>query len=497
MAARRKNSAEMLDILRRMSRDERARGSHQAQKSNPPADPLKETGGRPPAPKVTVAAMRIEARRSGDAPLFEPGRLKEKEGEAAPARPITSQIRRAFLSVLSGGKGSGPASRKDAHLLPPFGVPEGHSGKTTDGEETEERLATAGGEEPLSLSPPPRARALLAGAALPSVLSAAAQLPGGAPVSAHAELAPHPPARTPFSPPEGGVKEWPGTALPAADLDVFSVRGTSLPAPPADRKEPEVPAPEVPAPPPAAEPPESRGEDTPLPEATAARAPRKPLFGPDGSTQKLFAVLASRLWGEEISGGLKKRVEIRVVTIGLYVVVALGAMLLMAFILNPRDSGDRDKLLPMESQESEEGDASALQKLETIGSGPRIPPAVRNAEEKPEGPSAAASGGTEAAGKIRVITGNKGKGWFMQVRAFLTDREAKQVIEHLESIGYRSVWQRPDHRDANFYSLLVGPFATEKEADAEVPRYKDLMTKNPLRKPRLKFTEPYVPREIR
>ena len=525
--ARRKNSAEMLDILRRMNRDQKARAPQPPQKSGATDAPGDEGRAGPAEPTTLRAPGEVqglgEAGGRQETP-FKSSRmeidLKLKEGEGGPGR-----IRKAFLSVISGGRGAA-VSPKEERVLPPFGDQE-----SIDREEDPGRLPIAAGgrEEPMSLAGPGRSRskaaeAKLGGAAQTVGAAGSASLPREGAIAPHAEYAPLGP-RSPFSPPEGGVKEWPGAAFSPAPPGIFSPRETA-PSPPAKAGgSPEADAAALPAKhSPAASPTDPDGphpagdgrdgagapdqdagggpEDSqaePWTATSRTAAPRRALFAASAYPRQIFSDLAGRLRGRAILAGLRKGFQVRMVTLGLYAVVAIGAMLLMAFILNPHDPGSRKNELPPDGPEADPVDLSALRNLEITPAGPGVPPPVRNVEQKapaPQAPEAADTGAVTTEGGVRIDSSKKGqKGWYVQVRAFLNDKECELIIEHLKLLGYKSLWKQPNGK--GFYWLLLGPYPTKKDADAEILSYKDLMAKNPLKKPKLPSTLPFVRPENR
>jgi hypothetical protein len=515
--ARRKNSAEMLDVLRRMHQDERAKRAREAQKPElPPAAP----------PPSAERFQRGDETERGD--HFEsPSRIPlEPEVVAAPeaARP-------SFLAVLRGGRSGAaagarttpeaplPIEARTAGLLPvgnggaprfkPEDLPVGASGDGVDAGGADAGGADAGGVDvggAAGVHPEgsaPESRKGREAAAEVSVRRRRRKR--GRSMSEKSRLeareeAPEPPeavlsASSGAAPSVGTLAQATlvaGAAEPV--LEPFRMAAAAgEPAPSAQSAIPEA----------AASPP-AGGSSAPEPA-------RRPLFAASGETAGLRPILARALRGLS-GGGLKKRVEVRLVTIALYAAVALLAMLVVAFFMNDRDrerQRENERVVNQTIEQGKEGEepAKAAPLIENVPVPRGIAPEVRNVVEAEAGPPGApgpevkpappGAAGTTSSGSGRdpadgVWIGDRGPdGWYIQIQSMVSAEHSKLIIDHLKKIGYTSIWQRPNKVD--HFIIRLGPYPSKPSAETEMERFKRLMKEQPLSKPRLKWTGPTGP----
>ncbi len=466
--ARRKNSAELLDILKRIHIEEKERNARQIQEERS---------------SVYSAEAGIHENVSKPA-----SRLREflvsKEPRERPADP--GRIRRAFLSLLSGKSGERTGSGLFLKKPP---------------KEEESPLA------PSRFGTLRSALPLLAGKKSRSSSSE---------VKETFEETPSAVGATPAAPVEGITKEAergeifptsPSKHRPAVrgfeehSLVERSLEKTSTPAQDSavSRKEPQEIQKILEGHPP------GKTEDSrpgPAEEVKASSAGiqkpvEKPLFGSPAQEVGILTRVARRLWGAEISGSLRKRVEIPVLTISLYVVVALGAMLVMSLFLNQGDQVDRERLKILGGEEefsSEQDQEAFLSSIDILEPNQEAPPPIRNEESPPaqiepaeDGKSTIPPGGD---GVVHTGESNQ-EGFYVQIQAFVLPGEVPDIVEHLKAIGYRSIWVRPK-RD-NFFDLLLGPYPDYDLAKEESGNFVNLMKDNPLRGIRgAKWNNPFV-----
>ena len=451
--ARRKNSAEMLDILRRITNER-----NKAPKSsvNPVAGRLAEA---PPKPPAGDAVSPLAAARRGLMSILSGGAHREERssgvgrrwtGAEAPASAVRSAMAPEVSVEAMGaraGSALGSASRgPDAPGLRDRGI----FGRGTDRGEglgmSFEMPAGIGLGEPLSEAP----AGSLGSRRIPL------EAPKGTAADAH--------------PPVGVRSESSGTDAGKA----LALGGPSE----------------------AIKDPGTRGAAGPGASGVLGKAygsqPMKPLLGGSGDREESILRRAVRvLVGEEIAGGLGKRVEVRLVTISLYIAVALGAMLIMAFLMNGIPTEDRTREIA--GTEETNRSAEIMEKLEIVPPGSGMPPALRNVDGTPS-PSTPDGGSPEdaAADTFRIQKGDgrvADNGCYVQIQAKSSDEEAQTIIEHLKTLGYKGVWLKPNGEKA--LDIRIGPYASRVEAAKEVLRFKSLIKKNPPKKLRRDWSDAF------
>jgi hypothetical protein len=246
---------------------------------------------------------------------------------------------------------------------------------------------------------------------------------------------------------------------------------------------------------------------------------RRPLFGfsrDEGGLRGILARAAQKLVGEAISGGLRQRVEIRLVTLGLYAAVAVLAMLVVALILNsPGRDRNRENQLIDDMETSAPGPPLPL---EIVPPGRSALPDVKNIVIEPAAQAKGANGKSEQGGGPRegaaappetrspagelaqekVWTGQRGPpGWYVQVQGTVSPEHAELIIEHLKNLGFRSIWKRPQVQvqgspTVETYLIRLCPYPTKEAAEAEKAKFQQLIKQNPLKRPKLRFWDPYV-----
>ncbi len=481
--ARRKNSAEMLDVLRRITQEEKARRLKQLQKSSAPLQPAAEifrvvakkpdAGGGPGDSDVLDAAAAA-AQAGTSRALFAGPPLK---AESPAENPIATEhlanriappnrLSRSFLSVLSGGRTRVPAPTDApamAASLAQLASQPVASQRSTAEEGTDQDGAPQNGPVEQAVGPQGSIQPAAVAVGLEGPSARAARLAGASPDSI-----PEPDE----GPPDRGRSE-----------DAFR-----------------------------------HGDER---AASGFADARKPLFSvpaDEGSLRGFWVRCTNVLVGEGMARGIKETLESRIGSIALYVAVALAALLVV--ILYTNNSGDEnpegEKLLQSTARaDPASGDAgspaSAPQSpiaLELIPGGQNLPPEVRNIESaeserspkpspkanQPHPPGAAPQGDAQA--NLRVWKGDTGpRGHYIQVQSAVLAEHTDPIVAYLGELGYRSIWVRPMRKieAIETYIIRLGPFETERAAKEEMQNYLQLTKNKPFRsKPRINLRDPYV-----
>src|SRR5262245_56024706 len=104
--ARRKNSAEMLDVLRRMSQDEKVRRTRQLQREAGAVQPAARSPGLalpPPAGGRPARALPPPGPGEDRPPIFAPAPGPEESQGAVGDAALPERMRKSFISVVRGG----------------------------------------------------------------------------------------------------------------------------------------------------------------------------------------------------------------------------------------------------------------------------------------------------------------------------------------------------------------------------------------------------------
>ncbi len=509
--ARRKNSAEMLDVLRRITQEDKARRLKQLQKTSPPLQPAAEifrvfskkadspgeqqraaeqpgAGEGPVDPMAMAAASTQSASPSispapggplspgGSARSLFAGPPLRTEGQAEPP----NRLRRSFLSVLAGGRTRVPVLAEAPAMAA--------------------SLVKAAPETAQETASPEAATVHAAGGDAPEL---EARLSGEGPDSF---------ARTPVESPAVSAARFSNSdSKPARAAGTGSFArggageegagGAGLGA----GAEPE------------------RGDEAGHIQARSGGGPqegsgfafpRKPLFSvpaDEGGLRGLWSRFTNVLVGEGLVRGVKETLESRIGSIALYVAVALAALLVVIlYTNNPGDENpEAEKLL--QSLAPGPDSAAAPQppiELELVPAGQNVPPEVRNIERSGSDSAPKATQQAQGTGpsadpsqKAGVWKGETGpRGHYIQVQSAVLTEHTEAIVSYLGELGYRSIWLRPMRKIVvdggkaiETFIIRLGPFESSKVAEDEKKNYLQLTKEKPFRsKPRINLRDPFV-----
>jgi cell division septation protein DedD len=213
---------------------------------------------------------------------------------------------------------------------------------------------------------------------------------------------------------------------------------------------------------------------------------------------------------------------VKVATLGVYAAVALAAMLAVALIMNQGGGDGREKLLPPDGVQSQDGPEEVGGRAPSLpvenlppGRGPGTE--IRNVIAAPEvepAPPVKASRGREpappaesppavaAAPEARVFTGDEApKGFYIQIQSMVSPEHFELMVEHVRSLGFNSFWKRPmlesqakqKSKVPQWYILRLGPYPARQTAVEEMARFLKAIGEKPLKKPKGIKWAPFVP----
>jgi hypothetical protein len=99
-----------------------------------------------------------------------------------------------------------------------------------------------------------------------------------------------------------------------------------------------------------------------------------------------------------------------------------------------------------------------------------------------------------------IFTGDRApSGWYVQIQSMVSREHADGIVEHLRSLGYRSIWKRPmvnagKNPPGSFqsYILRLGPYPGKQPALEELALFKKVIEENPPKMPSRLRWNPFV-----
>ena len=513
--ARRKNSAEMLDVMMRMKSEEKLRGEkeraeaaalHSKVAPTRAVPPMTASSGQrrpvenqttsPPQPQASSSYWRLatpnrlsprSVLNEGPNTSVDVSRTGGAEGN--PMAEVARSVRAEVVSILS-SVGASPVAAPDR----------GQAGDRL-GPEALQALSWEG--RPPGSSPRG-----------PSPRSGSGDSRGGLETSRGSTVVDGPATRGPLSADGagslgGGPARYESGDRHEEHLEVAEASSSSVPAEtvPAETVPPMTVAAEV------------AGTGVSSVAASGVSPSRRRLFGTSFGSTSLgngggwgrFVEYIHRVVkvcvGDEISGGLSKRVEVRVITLALYGVVALGAMLGVAVMID-RGSKDNEKQVQdvlgqdgavFGSAASAGGVGTPPTELTETPVASGIPAELRNVavEGPPPEPPQQPAGerpvreAKEAAPAVEGLwDGSRApRGHYVQIQSGVAAEHVDAMIAHLRAVGFTRIWKRSRPFSTGGFSLLLGPYPTRAEADKVIPVFYRTLKEKPLRHPRVRWAD--------